>query len=140
MIRCCHTRIDLNGELAIFRQVESFRDCIEQFFNLTRLKKRWSTAAPMHLRYDPLMRKLNQVHFFNEILNVSVGGRMILLDDYITSAIQAQPLAKRDVHVNGERSRRLSQRRYQESSTGGLPVRGRWIARVARSRRVITFH
>src|SRR5262245_27694971 len=140
MIRCCHTRIDLNGELAIARQVESFRDCIEQFFNLTRLKKRWSTAAPMHLRYDALMRKLKQIHFFNEILNVRVGDRMIPLDDYIASAIQTQPLAERDVHVNGKRSSRLSQRRDQESSTGGLPVRRGRIAGVARRRRVVTLH
>jgi hypothetical protein len=59
----------------------------------------------MHLCDRAMMGDLSQIHFLDDILNVRLRDRMILLDDDIAPAVQAQALAKRDVHVDRKRSR-----------------------------------
>src|SRR5262245_26469354 len=100
MFECRHTWIDLNGVLAGRREGESLRDRIEQFRDLMGAKIRRSSPTPMHLRDDTTMRDFGQVHLLDEIVHIRVRDRMVLLDNNVASAIQTQPLAKRNVHIN----------------------------------------
>ena len=62
---------------------------------------------------------------------------MVLLHNNVASAVQTQPLAKRDVNIYGKRRRRPAQRGDQHSSVTRLPVGRRRITRVSRCRCVV---
>jgi hypothetical protein len=63
----------------------------------------------MHLRHRPLVREVSQVHLFDKIPDVRIRDGMIFLNDNVAAAVQAKPLAERNVNVNRKRRRGLSE-------------------------------
>src|SRR5215510_8083960 len=92
----------------------------------------------MHLRHASMMRDVSEFDFFDEILYITRGDGMILLDDDVAAAVKAKPLAEGNVHIDGKRCGGSSQRRNQQTAMRSLPVRSRRMARVSWRRFVIS--
>src|SRR5262245_7410326 len=79
--------IDLNREFSVLGKIESVRQGIKQFRDLAGIKISRSSAAPVHLGHEAVMCSIGQFDFLNEVLDVTTGEGMILLNHDIASAI-----------------------------------------------------
>src|SRR5262249_24113331 len=98
----CHPRIDFDAHLSIRRKCEELARRAKQVFDLRRHQLRWCSAAPMKLHYLPIPRNAAAYALQLPLQNLEIRWRniLVLLNDDVASAKQAQALAEGNVHVD----------------------------------------
>src|SRR5437879_5469682 len=93
--------IDFNSDFRIRGKGESRADRSKQVFNLVRREICWSAAAPMKLDDFALFRNAatDPLHLLLQHSEIRRRHALILLNNHVAGAKQAQALAEWNVHV-----------------------------------------
>ena len=140
-----HARIDFDADFRVRRERKPLGREAEQAFHLLRRQIRRCAAAPVKLHDGPFAghEAADVLDFALENFDVWRRDAVILGDDHVARAEQAQALAEGKMHVERNRSARRIGRRVKLFEIVRaeiiLPDRRRGIARVARSRPVVFF-
>ena len=140
-----HARIDLDADFRVRRERKPFGRETEQAFHLFRRQIRRRAAAPVKLHDGPFAghESADVLDFPFENFDVRRRDAMILGDDDVAGAEQAQTLAEGKMHVERNRSTRLVGRGVELLEVTRakiiLPDRRRGIARVTWPRPIVFF-
>src|SRR6267378_5509442 len=98
------SRIDFNTDLSTGGERKPGAHGRKQIFNLIGSQIGGGTAAPMKLDDLALLRNAaaNAIQFLLQHSEIWGSDALIFLDDHVAGAEQAQALAKRNVHVEGD--------------------------------------
>ena len=138
-------RIDLDADFRVRRERKPLGREAEQCFHLFRRQISGRAAAPVKLHDGPLARNeaADVLDFALESFDVGRRDAVILGDDHVAGAEQAQALAEGKMHVERNGSARRIGRRVElfeiVRAEIVLPDRRGGIARVARPRTIVFF-
>src|SRR6185437_17118209 len=96
-----HSRIDLDSHLSVRGKREALARGPEQILDLLRRKIRRCPATPMELHHLAVARNsaAHAPQFALQHPQVRRRNSLVLLDDYVASAEQAQAFAEGNMHV-----------------------------------------
>ena len=99
----CDAWIDFDADFTIRCEVKAFACKCKKILDLLRGKIRRCAAAPMELHYRALFGNAAADAFGLALQHVEIrrGDVFVLLDHHIAGAKQAEALAERDMHVQG---------------------------------------
>ncbi len=103
-----HARVDLDADFGLFRKMEALASRAEEVLNLFGRQIGWSSSAPVKLNHGPFARhaSAHAPHFLLEHAEIRRSNALILLNDDVARAEQAEALAERNVHVKRNRRAR----------------------------------
>ncbi len=104
LVRAGDARVDLDPDFGVGRQREPFARVLEELLELRGVQVGRGPASPVQLDDGPLPVQPpgELVYFPPELLQVGECDVVIPVDDDVAAAEEAQPLAEREMHVEGD--------------------------------------
>ena len=101
-------RIHFYSNFRIRRELEALPGVQEQILELGRAHVRGGSTAPMKLnhRARAVEARSDLADFPLELLEIGMADPVLLADDHVAAAEEAQALAEREMHVQRKRARR----------------------------------